>query len=259
MRLLLATRRAPSPSRRCCWIHFSGLPALGSWSRHFARSVFALPQLFLAFFPTWPPGSPAPVPRQPRSRTGRLFYMAIRLCSGAAHASQPRPAGPRPPRAALAPPPALGRRPLCTLAALRPRLLPLAQQLTLCAVAGLIPARHAGPVSAIASASDSSEAMFAGPRHSGVLWYTMLQKEHSSAVSVLGHCWQPLGHQPCARPLRPSPRKGSQRSRRHRLRLTSAARLKGARRNFPPRTRPRVASGRHRSILDQITKFPSTF
>ena len=121
---------------------------------------------FLLFFPTWPPGSPAPVPRQPRSRTGRLFYMAIRLCSGAAHASQPRPAGPRPPRAALAPPPALGRRPLCTLAALRPRLLPLAQQLTLCAVAGLIPARHAGPVSAIASASDSSEAMFAGPRHS---------------------------------------------------------------------------------------------
>ena len=60
---------------------------------------------FSCFFPTWPPGSPAPVPRQPRSRTGRLFYMAIRLCSGAAHASQPRPAGPRPPRAALAPPP----------------------------------------------------------------------------------------------------------------------------------------------------------
>ena len=42
--------------------------------------------------------------------------------------------------------------------------------------------------------------MFAGPRHSGVLWYTMLQKEHSSAVSVLEHCWQspfhplPSGH-----------------------------------------------------------------
>ena len=98
---------------------------------------------FSCFFPTWPPGSPAPVPRQPRSRTGRLFYMAIRLCSGAAHASQPRPAGPRPPRAALAPPPALGRRPLCTLAALRPRLLPLAQQVPPRAVARL---RRAQPV-----------------------------------------------------------------------------------------------------------------
>ena len=115
-----------------------------------APFLLCLLSFFLLFFaPTWPPGSPAPAPRQPRSRAGRLFYMAIRLCSGAVHASQPRPAGPRPPRAALAPPPALGRRPLCTLAALRPRLLPLAQQLTLCAVAGLIPARHAGPVSAI--------------------------------------------------------------------------------------------------------------
>ena len=122
-----------------------------------------------------------------------------------------------------------------------------------------VSSQHDTQAQSAPSASDSSEAMFAGPRHSGVLWYTMLQKEHSSAVSVLGHCWQPLGHQPCARPLHPSPRKGSQRSRRHRLRLTSAARLKGARRNFPPRTRPRVASGRHRSILDQITKFPSTF
>ena len=71
-----------------------------------APFLLCLLSFFLLFFaPTWPPGSPAPVPRQPRSRTGRLFYMAIRLCSGAAHASQPRPAGPRPPRAALAPPP----------------------------------------------------------------------------------------------------------------------------------------------------------
>ena len=77
-----------------------------------APFLLCLLSFFLLFLaPTWPPGSPAPVPRQPRSRTGRLFYMAIRLCSGAAHASQPRPAGPRPPRAALAPPPRAGTPP----------------------------------------------------------------------------------------------------------------------------------------------------
>ena len=147
-----------------------------------APFLLCLLSFFLLFLaPTWPPGSPAPPARQPRSRTGRLFYMAIRLCSGAAHASQPRPAGPRPPRAALAPPPRAGTPP---------------------------------------------------------------------AVYACGAS---------PRPLRPSPRKGSQRSRRHRLRLTSAARFKGAGRHSPPPTRPRTASGRPRAILDQRTKFPSTF
>ena len=88
--------------------------------------------------------APNSIPRSSRTFSRRQPPKTV--CSGAAHASQPRPAGPRPPRAALAPPPTLGRRPLCTPAALRPRLLPLAQQLTLRAVAGLIPARHAGPV-----------------------------------------------------------------------------------------------------------------
>jgi hypothetical protein len=152
---------------------------------------------FSCFF--WrPPGHLAAPPRPPASpapEQGGWFAWPF-VCSGAAHASQPRPAGPRPPRAALAPPPPRWDAARCV------RLRRFAR--------GCFPYRG--------------------------LW----------AVShVLVH---------------PAPpRKGSQRSRRHRLRLTSAARFKGAGRHSPPPTRPRTASGRPRAILDQRTKFPSTF
>ena len=150
---------------------------------------------FLLFFPPGHLAAPPRSPASPAPEQGGWFAWPF-VCSGAAHASQPRPAGPRPPRAALAPPPPRWDAARCV------RLRRFAR--------GCFPYRG--------------------------LW----------AVShVLVH---------------PAPpRKGSQRSRRHRLRLTSAARFKGAGRHSPPPTRPRTASGRPRAILDQRTKFPSTF
>jgi hypothetical protein len=161
-----------------------------------APFLLCLLSFFLLFLaPTWPPGSPAPPARQPRSRTGRLVCVAIRLQRGGTCQPAPPRRPPAPQGRFSAPPPRWD-------AARCVRLRRFAR--------GCFPYRG--------------------------LW----------AVShVLVH---------------PAPpRKGSQRSRRHRLRLTSAARFKGAGRHSPPPTRPRTASGRPRAILDQRTKFPSTF
>ena len=100
VRLLLATRRAPSPSRRCCWIHFSGLPALGSWSRHFARSVFALLSFFLLFFSFFlrPPGHLAAPPRPPSSPTPRAAGLRGHSFAAGRHMpASPAPQAPGPP------------------------------------------------------------------------------------------------------------------------------------------------------------------
>ena len=59
---------------------------------------------FLLFFPPGHLAAPPRSPASPAPEQGGWFAWPF-VCSGAAHASQPRPAGPRPPRAALAPPP----------------------------------------------------------------------------------------------------------------------------------------------------------
>jgi len=80
----------------------AALRSLRFCSASSAFSCFFCPPGHLSA-PPRPPSSPAP-------EQGGWFAWPF-VCSGAAHASQPRPAGPRPPRAALAPPPRAGTPP----------------------------------------------------------------------------------------------------------------------------------------------------